>query len=297
MAPDDVLPDRLMIRKARMRKRTRLLAAISAPLLAGGMSLVALTGTSAPALAANPVPYPSSLSNHPYATGWSAGALKSDFVDNASNSPGNCTSPDTSEISSTSTYTELATNGNAGDCVYLQSPHTYPTVDGYVYEEEITVSNETQWESFWMYGVNWPTDGEIDALEGGSGTNYLSYHYEGSGGPASYSTCNDTNGCDSSATPIQVGPTGPNITTGTHYIDISYGGHGSGQGEVCVWYDGTEYGCVYGSTVLNGGSGDDPFWIVDDTGSCDSANNGDVCNAQQPPDPGNIKVDYLRIFT
>lgn len=82
----------------------------------------------------------------------------------------------------------------------LESPHTYPTVDGYVYETRVDFSNWTQWDSFWMYGSNWPVAGEIDATEGGDGINAISYHYEGADGPASMSSCNDRNNCDSSAT-------------------------------------------------------------------------------------------------
>lgn len=273
-----------------MRKR---FWAVFGALALGGLAFVAVPGT---AHASNPVPYPSALSNHPYATGWTGAQLNTSFVKNASNSPGNCTNPDTGEITVNGNNVQLSTTGATGDCLYLQSPHTYPTVDGYVYEIYAYFSNWTQWDSFWMYGNNWPQDGEIDAVEGGPGVNYLSYHYEGPNGPTAYSTCNDTNGCDGNATPIQVGPNGSDISPGWHHIDISYGGHGAGQGEICAWYDGSEYGCVYGSNVLDGGSGNDPYWIVLDTGSCASANNGNVCGSSGQTS-GNIQVAYLRIFT
>ena len=242
--------------------------------------------------AANPVPLPAPLANHPFAFqkngpeiySWGPGA----------NSPGNCTA-DRSELSSDGTNAVLVTSGQSGDCTDLQSPHTYPTQDGYVYETYMYASNWSQWASFWMYGNDWPADGEIDSAEGGSGTSYTSYHYEGSGGPASYSTCNDTNGCDGGAKPLQYGPSGANITPGWHTVDISYGGHGAGQGEVCVWFDGHEYGCVYGTNVLRGGT-DPGYWFTWSTGSCESANNGSVCNGNYP-DPGTIKVQWIRGFT
>ena len=245
------------------------------------------------AKAANPVPLPAPLANHPFATqkngidlyNWGPGA----------NNPGNCTNPNRSEITYSAPNVVLTTNGQSGDCLDVQSPHTYPTNDGYVYETYMYASNWSQWASYWMYGNNWPTDGEIDSVEGGSGTSFTSYHYEGSSGPAAYSTCNNTNGCDAGATPLQIGPSGANITSGWHTVDISYGGHGAGQGEVCVWFDGSQYGCVYGTNVLNGGT-DPGYWFTYSTGSCQSANNGTVCNGNYP-DPGTIKVQWIRIFT
>ena len=95
------------------------------------------------AQAANPKPLPPALANHPYATtqtgaqiaGWGPG----------SNAPGNCTNPDRSEISTNSSGDAvLTTSGATGDCVDLESPHTYPTADGYVYETYADFSNWTQ---------------------------------------------------------------------------------------------------------------------------------------------------------
>jgi hypothetical protein len=149
-----------------------------------------------------------------------------------------------------------------------------------------------------MYGSNWPTAGEIDSVEGGDGINAISYHYEGSGGPASMSSCNDTNNCDSSATPLTTEPRNPEISPGWHTIDISYGGCGAGCGAIDVWYDGLLYGTVSGTNVLDGGSQDDPYWITYSTGSCDSANNGDVCNSSNGGQTGGaVTIAWLRIFT
>ena len=262
-------------------------------LTAAGLSAVVLAG---PAQAANPVPLPPALVNHPYATtvtgaqiaAWGPGA----------NDPGNCTDPDTKEISTNSSGDAvLTTSGATGDCVNVQSPHTYPTTDGYVYETYADFSNWTQWDSFWMYGSNWPTAGEIDATEGGDGINAISYHYEGSDGPASLSSCNDTNNCDSGATPLSTEPKNPAISPGWHTIDISFGGCGTGCGAIDVWYDGVLYGTVSGSEVLDGGSQDDPFWVTYSTGSCD-AEGVDVCNSSNGGQTGgSVTVAWLRIFT
>lgn len=259
------------------------------------MSTAALAAGAGTAHAANPVPLPTALRNHPFATeklgqeifNWGPGA----------NHPGNCNA-NTSELSYDGTNAVLTTTGQAGDCTDIESPHTYPTADGYVYESRVYNSNFTQWNSYWMYGNNWPTDGEIDSYEGGSGTSFMSYHFAAppSSPPYSYSTCNSTNSCDGNAAPLQAGPSSPNITPGWHTVDISFGGHGAGQGAVSVWYDGTLYGTVYGPNVLNHGSQNDPYWFTWGTGSCNSASNGNVCNGTFP-DPGTVKVAWIRIFT
>jgi hypothetical protein len=261
------------------------------------LGLVRLVGPSVHAATQNPVPYPGALRNHPFAKAWSPTDLYN--WGPGSNAPGNCSNPNTGEITNHDSYVELSTTGATGDCVDLESPHEYPTTDGYVYEAEINVSNWTQWLSFWMYGSNWPVGGEIDAIEGGSGRNYVSYHYEGANGPTSVSNCNNTNGCDANAGPItQPGnsETLSNISPGTHIIDISYGGCGSGCGAIGVWYDGTEVALVSGTYVLDGGSTNDPYWITFSTGSCNSASNGNVCGSQGQTS-GDIQIEYLRAFS
>lgn len=253
--------------------------------------------SAAPAQAANPVPLPKALANHPFATSFTGTQIAA--WGPGANDPGNCTDPDTAEISTNSSGDAvLKTSGATGDCVDVQSPHTYPTVDGYVYETYADFSNWTQWDSFWMYGSNWPTAGEIDATEGGDGINAISYHYEGADGPAQMSSCNDTNGCDSSATPLTTEPKSPEIAPGWHTVDISFGTCGTGCGAVDVWYDGVLYGTVSGTDVLDGGSQDDPYWITYSTGSCDSGDNGDVCNPDNGGQTGGtVTVAWLRIFT
>lgn len=257
------------------------------------MSTAALAAGTGTAHASSPVPLPAPLANHPFAWQWSGAQMKS-FGPGA-NKPGNCTA-NTSELTVlASGYLQESTTGATGDCTDFESPHTYPSLDGYVYEARVYFNNLTQWNSFWMYGDNWPVDGETDSFEGGSGVSYMSYHYEGSSGPASYSTCNNTNGCDSSATPLQSGPLSPNVTPGWHTIDISYGGHGAGQGQVAVWYDGTLYGQVWGPNVLAGGT-DPGQWITVGTGSCNSAANGNVCGSSGQTS-GVTQVAWIRAFT
>lgn len=271
-------------------------ASFSVVAMAGPSQAASIAAPRVAAAASTPVPLPKALVNHPFATS-QTGAQIAAWGPGA-NDPGNCTDPDTSEISvNSSGYAVLKTSGATGDCVNLQSPHTYPTVDGYVYETYVDFSNWTQWDSFWMYGSDWPTAGEIDATEGGDGQNQISYHYEGTDGPAALSSCNDTNGCDAGSTPLTTQPKNPAIAPGWHTVDISYGTCGTGCGAIDVWYDGTLYGTVSGSEVLDGGSQDDPFWITYSTGSC-NAEGVDVCNADNGGQTGGtVTIAWLRIFT
>jgi hypothetical protein len=277
--------------------RTKAIRIASASMLAASvLTSLSLAMVTTQAQATTPKPLPAPLANHPYGT--TKTGLQIAAWGPGSNAPGNCTNPHTSEISTNSSGDAvLTTSGATGDCVDLESPHTYPTVDGYVYETFADFSNWTQWDSFWMYGSNWPTAGEIDATEGGDGINAISYHYEGAAGPAQMSSCNDTNNCDSSATPLTTEPKNPEISPGWHTIDISYGTCGAGCGVIDVWYDGTLYGTVSGANILNGGSQDDPYWITYSTGSCDS-DNGDVCNSSNGGQTGGtVTIAWLRIFT
>lgn len=255
-------------------------------------------GTGGVAHASNPVPLPAALANHPFAQAWSPTDLYN--WGPGSNAPGNCTTPNQGEIVNHVSYVQLSTSGATGDCNDLQSPHEYPTADGYVYEAKIEVSNWTQWAAFWQYGSNWPTAGEIDAVEGGSGRNFVSYHYQGANGPASVSNCNNTNGC-SSAGPITkpVNSTAlANIAPGVHIIDVAYGQCGTGCAKIVTYYDGVVVAQVDSSYVntLNGDNQDNPYWIVFDTGSCNSAHNGNVCGSGGQTG-GWVKVYYLRAFT
>lgn len=245
-----------------------------------------------PAHASNPVPVPAPLANHPFSQQWTGAQLNTSFQKVASNDPGNCTSPRTAGITVHGNNVQLTSNGN--DCLYLQSPHTYPTADGYVYEEQVNVSSWTPWSSFWMYGNNWPTDGEIDSIEASpTGQNNVSYHYSTSD-PTGFSTCSSANSCDGNALPITTPSNAASLveglSPGEHYIDIAFGEAGVGKGAIAVWYDGTEVSYVSGTNVLRGGSQSDPYWIdAASTGTPETGSCGNPC--------GSITVGYLRIFT
>lgn len=259
-------------------RKQRILAAIAVPI---AVIVTAAAGFTAPAHAStNPVPYPAALANHPYSEGWTGAQLATDFQDNAANDPGNCSNPDTAGIYTSGDNVYLRSDGT--DCLYLQSPHTYPTLDGYVYEEKINVTSWTPWSAFWGYGNNWPTDGEIDALEASpTGQNNVSYHYAG---PSYVSTSNNTITDPANAQQLS------EIAPGTHYVDFTFGRCGAGCGAVAVWYDGVNVALIKGSFVLDGGSNDDPYWIVAaSTGQPEFGSCGNPC--------GTMAVSYLRIFT
>jgi hypothetical protein len=254
----------------------------TAVLLAGSLSAL-LAG--APAQAANPVPLPPQLVNHPFNSEKDASQLLA--WGPGSNDPGNCP-PNPGEIQGNSANITLFTTGASNDCTDLQSPHAYPTTDGYVYEADIYFSSAKNWGGFWMYGNDWPADGEIDALETNLETNYVSYHFaDSSGQGVEYSTANGSLTADS-----------PNITPGWHVVDISFG-----NGDISVWYDGKQYVNVPKNIAA-------PMWIVFSEGSCDQSGHyqqpnpapnppaGDTCAT--PNDigtAGHVEVKWLRIFT
>lgn len=258
-------------------------------ILAGLMLTVLSLMGGATAHASNPVPYPHALdSGRTLGVNLTGSQLPTSFVENASNSPGNCTNPRTAGISTQGNNVILTSNGT--DCLYLQSPHTYPTIDGYVYEAEINVSSWTPWSAFWGYGNNWPVDGEIDAVEASpTGQNNISWH-DSTSNPQGYSTCNNQDGCDANMPPITTPSNAQSLaqglSPGTHIVDFAFGTCGSGCGAVSVWYDGTETGFVSGTNVLNGGSQNDPFWLDFSTGQPEFGSCGNPC--------GTLTVVYMR---
>jgi hypothetical protein len=259
-------------------KRAILAATVS---IFAGLALV-ITGAS-PANAANPVPLPKALINHHFVEAFTPKQLIA--WGPGSNKPGNCTSNNSEVFLNSAGYAEVSTSGQPGDCSDIESPTTFPTSDGYVYEEKLYISNFSQWNSYWMYGQNWPTDGEIDSFEGGPGTSYPTYHGAG----------NQTIGVGNwNTTPIQ--PQSANIRPGWNTVDIAFGGCGKGCGRIQIFYNGKPYVTMAGPLVLDGGRANDPFWLTDGTGSCDSLTNGNVCNGHKPTG-GIMQIAYLRVFS
>ncbi len=194
---------------------------------------------------------------------------------------------------------EMATTDNT-DCGIIQSPATFPTASG-VIEALIKFSGFqnsaghvfADWSSLWMYGANWPTDGEIDAVEVSYGNNYVSYHY-------------GTNGQDTEATTdpwtypakqVQLQPensttvpVAPNIVPDAWtVVDMAFGKDSSGNYYVDVYYNGTLYTHIDGAYVTG-----KPMLLTAGAGF-----GAAVLGSNQTPydQPGNIQIQYIRVFS
>jgi hypothetical protein len=192
---------------------------------------------------------------------------------------------------------QLACTSTA-DCGVIQSPGTYPTSSGVV-EALVKFSGFTNasghffanWASFWMYGPNWPEQGEIDAVETQYGQSYVSYHY-GSGSSSDATTDPWTY----PAKTVQLAPddtasvpAAPNILPDEWtYVTLAFGKNASGY-LVDVYYNGTLYCTVNGPYVTG-----DPMCITAGTGF-----GGPVLGSSQTPydQAGTVEIQYVRTFS
>jgi hypothetical protein len=238
-----------------------------------------------PARAATITPLPAVLaSGHPFATQKTATELRN--WGPGANNPGNCRA-NRSEITGDASAVRLSTTGATNDCTDIELPHTYPSVNGYVYEARMYISNFYQWMAYWAYGNNWPYQGEYDAVESDHGANYFSYHYapcSGSASSSEYSTNPWSYACKSTLRTYSV-----NLTVGWHTIDLAFGDH-----EASVYYDGNLFARVSGANVVNGPA--NPVWLTFGTGSCNTTFNGNTC-ASGGQRSGYIAIQWLRMFT
>jgi hypothetical protein len=248
-----------------------------------------LLGLAAPAAhAANPVPYPAALAGHPFATEWSLSTMAGSTW-TPTNNPGNCPA-NPGAVSLQPGFVQINANGVSGNCAAIESPHTYPTVNGYVYEAKIDASTDANWSADWAYGDNWPNHGEIDATEFNDEVNYVSWHQAGTNGCTQdeWSTNPWTYNCKSNLTPVAgVANFAPH-----QWVIVDYAFTSTG---VDVYYNGKLYAHVPESVTQDGSS---PMWLTFGTGSCHSNNNGDTCAV--PSDAtvaGNFSIAYFRAFT
>jgi hypothetical protein len=242
--------------------------------LAAAAAVAATVFTGSAGQAAVVKPLPAALSGYPLAKQFTGADIAGKAWDAPANDPGGC-QPNPAQISLTKAGgAELRTSGAAGNCVEAQSPHTYPTAPGYVYEVSLYDSSFKDWGGYWSYADNWPAGGELDAVESTQGQSYVSYHYTGN---ATVST-----------NPWQRGLTAvsKNITTGWHVIDVAYFSK-----KIEVFYDGHLYTTIAGSYVTGA-----PAWIAFGDGSCQSATYSVCASAADIGVAGNVQVKYLRIF-
>ena len=255
------------------------------------ISALALMNVSGAGSAQTITPYPAALATgHPYGQTWTGRTLAGPLFNDPQNAPGNCPGNPAQVHLLSNGNVELWTSGAIGNCTSIQSPHEYPTAPGYVYEVKLglSASSVSNWPSFWGYGSNWPNGGEIDAYEMQFHTNYTSWHYPPCNNNTTSSTISTnpwTYDCKTNLT-----TKGANISTGPHIIDYAFTTTG-----IDIYYDGHLYTHIPETLTA---THDDPFWITVGTGSCESANNGNVCQSQSDLGvAGNVQIAYVRIFT
>jgi hypothetical protein len=183
---------------------------------------------------------------------------------------------------------------SAADCGVIQSPGTFPTSAGVV-EALVRFSGFASasghffagWASLWMYGPDWPAQGEIDAVETQYGNSFISYHY--GSGSSSQAT---TDPWAYAAKTVQLAPknstsapAAPNIVPDEWtYVTLAFG-----KGKCDVYYNGALY-CTIGGSYVTG----DPMFITAGTSF-----GGPVLGSGQTPfdQPGTLEIQYVRVFS
>jgi hypothetical protein len=231
-------------------------------------------------------PVPAALAGHRFSQEIDPLTLAGSTWNDPFNAPGDCPANPSAVSLNSSGYAELSTTGAEGNCTSIQSPQTMPTTPGYVYEADVYFSNFEDWPAFWMYGSNWPAQGEIDAVEANYGVNYVTWHYAPCSSSASNSQVSTnpwTYACKTTVKPFSA-----NISPGWHIVDIAFTYSG-----VQVYYDGSLYVSINENVTT---SGNDPMWVTFSEGSC-AEPWASVCASGAEGVPGNVQVKYLRIFT
>jgi hypothetical protein len=200
------------------------------------------------------------------------------------NSPGGWTCT-ISQVQLYSRVIALHTTGANGNCAVIQSTQLFPTTSG-VIEARIYLSaipgQPTQiadWAAMWMYGVNWPTDGEIDAVESSYGVSAVTYHYGSSdpSNPTYNSQYTTYRPLYANALPLTV--TGPNVRPGWNTVDIAFSPH-----EIQIYYNGQLYTTAAGSYITG-----KPAYLVFDDVSATGENTLGI--------PGTVLIRYVRVFS
>jgi hypothetical protein len=254
--------------------RRTALALVPAAVIMGGLFAVMATSS-----AASPVPLPAPLAGQSLVQEFSPATLAGSTW-NPSNQPGNCPNTNNGAKVNAAGYAEIDTTGANGDCRSMQSPAAnMPTKPGTTYEALVNFSSFHDWPALWMYGPNWPNQGEIDAVEGGPGASFVTWHQAG----------NHTIGPD--AWDDQVVPyagMSHDIQPGTWTtVDISFTSTG-----VDVYYNGSLYVHIPESVTT---AGNDPMYLTVSEGSCNSSG-ANVCNGGTSP-AGSVQVQWIREFS
>lgn len=254
-------------------------------------AVLAAAGCTAPALTASaattPVPTPAAVQpGATYVKSWLPPELAGSTWNRPANAPGQCNANPSQVSVNTAGMAQLATTGKAGNCTVIESPHTYPTKPGYIYETRFYASTMLNWSAWWFFGNNWPQDGEVDAFEPQFGTNYASWHYA----PCNGSAASSTKATDPWSYPCKsnVAPAGANIGAGWHTLTTSFTSTGAD-----VYYDGHLYAHLPETLTA---AGTKPMWIVFSEGSC-NAGYENTCAPGGDGKAGNIQVEWMRVWT
>ena len=182
----------------------------------------------------------------------------------------------------------LKVAGTSGSCVSIHSPSIYSSD---VIEADIDfpalpskTSTIADWTSFWMDGISWPEDGELDAVEAEpiNGIDAAAWH----SGTSTAEFTASTDGFYSTKLPKDTSP----LTPGWHVVDIVYT-----KGFMAVYYDGKEF-TSYKSTNVTG----DPMSVIlstsmaPNTSAVQSAIGGAPVNSSTSAT--SLTIKYLKIW-
>jgi len=187
---------------------------------------------------------------------------------------------------------------SAADCGVIQSPGLYPTSSGVV-EALVKFSGFeyegaevfAAWASFWLFGPEWPQQGEIDSVETQYGGSYVSYHY-GTGGSSNATTDPWTY----PAKTVQLQPkntasvpAAPNILPNEWtYVTLAFGRNASGY--LCdTYYNGALYCTINGPYVTG-----DSMYITAGTGFGAATLGSSQAAYDQP---ATLELQYVRVFS
>jgi hypothetical protein len=221
-------------------------------------------------------PLPKALAGHPLVTTFSPAAMASSWND-PQNDPGGCNANPAAVSRNSSGFLQLTTTGT--NCVSAQSPSELTTKPGYVYEAKVYFSTFAGvWPAVWMYGQNWPSQGEIDAIEDNYSTSYVTWHQAN----------NYTIG-DGSWNNQVLTPQSPDVKAGAWVtVDIAFTSTG-----VSVYYNGALYDTIKESVTTGG---NDPMWLTISESGCDGGGYNE-CATGVSPGPGNVQVAYVKEFS
>lgn len=204
--------------------------------------------------------------------------------------PGNCPTINSGAVVNSAGYAEIDTTGKANDCRSIESPTALTVKPGVVVEVKFNVSSFGDWPAVWLFGHNWPAQGEEDGIEGSFGVNYMSWH-----GPAATRSCPQleisTNPWTYSCKQNAPAPVGANVTApGWHTVDFAFTGTGWSE-----YYDGHLYDSISESVTTGAGV---PQFITVSEGSCNAsayADNECANNATSGP-AGTMQVAYINTY-